>query len=56
MSQEGDRLLYIDLFKILYDPCGCDDDEWRGFYQAAIKEIEARYDEDTLRKWVEGAD
>ena len=56
MSQEHDKRLYVDLFNILYDPCGCHDDGWTGFYRTAIKEIEGRYDEDTLRRWIEEGD
>lgn len=51
MSQEYDRKIYIIVFNILCNVEGCDD-QYRLLYQTTLKQIEANYDEDTIRRWI----
>lgn len=52
MTQEDDKKIYVRLFNIVYDPCGCDDG-YRSFCRITLREIEGRYDEETLNRWIE---
>ena len=52
MSIERDKPIYIGLWNALYDEEGCSK-EFRIIYQSMLKRFEVKYDEETLRKWIE---
>lgn len=51
-TESRDKSIYIGLRNALYDEAGCSD-EFRIIYQSMLKKLEAKYDEETLRKWIE---
>ena len=53
MSNENRyKSIYIGLWNALNDEEGCSK-EFRVIYQSMLKRLEAKYDKETLRKWIE---
>ena len=51
-NESRDKSLYIGIWNALNDAKGCTN-EFKMMYQNMLKRFEFKYDEETLRKWIE---